>query len=34
MPYRNWDRMNGEAQKALLAQAAGFLEKLGLEGQQ
>jgi deoxyribodipyrimidine photolyase-related protein len=28
MPYRNWDRMNSEAQKALLAQAAGFLQSL------
>ncbi len=28
MPYRNWDKMAEPAQKALLAQAAGFLQTL------
>ncbi len=28
MPYRNWDRMKGETQKALRAQAAEFLAEL------
>jgi deoxyribodipyrimidine photolyase-related protein len=28
MPYRNWDKMNSDAQNALLAQAAGFLQTL------
>jgi deoxyribodipyrimidine photolyase-related protein len=28
MPYRNWDKMSVDAQQALLAQAAGFLQTL------
>jgi deoxyribodipyrimidine photolyase-related protein len=31
MPYRNWDRMDAAMQKALQAQAAGFLAKLDAE---
>lgn len=33
MPYRNWDKMGGDAQQALLAQAAGFLHSLDQTGE-
>jgi deoxyribodipyrimidine photolyase-related protein len=33
MPYRNWDKMSGAAQQALLAQAAGFLHSLDQTGE-